>query len=342
MVNFDRRGFMLLKSLIALYRLRKFLRKEKVALVQTQLVDSGFLGALAVRLSKPRPILIATRRNAYHLRSVNRLAFHLNRIAARWADAVVANSKVAVEQCVQLENVSRSRVHLIDNGLDLARFGRLSRDTAKERLGLGGIYPLIGVVANLRPVKGLTHFLDAAQILSREFPTAHFVIAGSGPQKKELSERARLRGISDRIHFIEDTTGIADVMAAFDIAVQCSRSESFSNVLIEYMASAKPIVATRVGDADRIIRNGVEGIVIDPENPEALSAAVASLLTAPEQALEMGKRARDKAERNWAIAGFSSNYQSLYNALLDPKGRSPICSGPESSRGTAPVSSSRI
>ncbi|HTY60841.1 MAG TPA: glycosyltransferase [Acidobacteriota bacterium] len=341
-VNFDRSGLVGLKNLTLLLRLRKFIEEEEIAIVQTNLVDSGILGAIAVRFSKLRPILIATRRNAYHLRSANRLAFHFNKIVARWADAVVANSIAVVEKCVQQENISRNRIHLIENGVDLSRFGRVPTNRAKEMLELGNRYPVIGVVANLRPIKGLIHFLDAAQILLREFPSACFVIVGRGPQKQELLERARRHRISERICFLDKAIEIAEAMAAFDIAVQCSISESFSNVLIEYMASAKPIVATRVGDAERIIQDGAEGLIIEPENPEAISEAVASLLRAPEQALEMGTRAREKAERNWTIARLSANYQALYNALLDPVHSMSAHSGLESAEATAPVSRLRL
>ena len=128
--------------------------------------------------------------------------------------------------------------------------------------------------------------------------------------------RANALGLSSCTHFMGTNDAIASVMASFDVAVQCSLSESFSNVLIEYMASAKPIVATRVGDAHRIIGHGTEGLLVEPGSPIAVAGAVASLLREPEAALEMGGRARTKAEHNWSIPQFSRNHRLLYTKLL--------------------------
>jgi len=315
-VNFNRRGLFFLKNMKVLACLHSYLRLEKVALVQTQFVDSGILGALAMLGLPRRPVLVATRRNAYHSISEQPWMFRLNRLAAQRADAMVVNSRCVAGQCARLEHIAWNRIRLIENGVEISRFGRVPREEARRGLGFSETGPLIGVVANWRPVKGLKHFLEAATLIHQSIPAANFALVGQGAQKEELMAYARRSGLARQVHFLEGITEPADVIAAFDVAVQCSLSESFSGVLLEYMAAEKPIVATRVGDAEQILQDGINGLLIDPADPVGLSEAVLSMLQNPEASLEMGKRCRARVEQRYSLERMTEDYQHFYSELL--------------------------
>ena len=315
-IDFKNSGYRGVKNIKLIYELKKHIENERYDIVQTQFMDSAIYCALAIRLLSDKPILIGTRRNLYHWREDAPWLFRSYKYTARWLDGVLANSYSVSKLCAELEGVSPDNITTIQNGIELSKYNSIPSEKAKEYLGIKGASPVVGVLANWRPVKGLKSFIAAAKTVLSEFPDALFILAGSGKQKSELESLARNLDIYDSVMFIEKPSEINTIISAFDIAVQPSLSESFSNVLLEYMAVGKPIVATRVGDADRVITDGKEGLLVDPNNPEMLSRAILDLCRKPEVALEMGKRARMKVEKNWSLGKIVKLYDEYYQSLV--------------------------
>lgn len=304
-------------SLSLVCRVRSHLCKKRFDIVQTYFSDSSIIGAWAVRLCRHRPYLITTRRNLYHWVKDEPWSFRLLRHTVRWTDRVLVNSHSALKECQSMENVPQEKITLIPNAIEAGRFNGIPADEAKQVIGLAGEFPVIGVVANFRPVKGLLSFLEAAVRVHREMPAAHFVLVGSGPQEGELKARCRELGIQNQVKFLTDFPEIPTAMAGFDVAVQPSLSESFSNVLLEYMAASKPIVATRVGDAEVIIQDGTHGLLVQPNDPQGLSSAILYLSRNRERAVEMGRLARERVARDWSSEKIIRAYEELYQQVID-------------------------
>jgi len=106
-----------------------------------------------------------------------------------------------------------------------------------------------------------------------------------------------------------------------DIFILASVVEGFPNVLLEALAMAKPVVATRVGGVPELIESGQNGILIPPQNGNALSEAVLSLLKAPERAKAMGQRGEEKIRKNFTLERMLDQYEALYLSLLRSKGK---------------------
>jgi glycosyltransferase involved in cell wall biosynthesis len=314
-VNFNWSGPPLLKSAYLVWKLRRYLVKESFDILQTYFVESQFHGALAVRLCRDRPIFIGTRRNLYHWTEDQRWSFYLLRYTARWTDGILVNSHTVFKECQCREGIPPEKITLIQNAVEVEKFNNLYSNAAKSNIGLASEFPIIGVVSNWRPIKGLIPFLKAAVLVSQKIPSARFLLVGSGPQEDELRSLVRDFGIHNRVTFLKYSSDIPSILAAFDIAVQPSLSESFSNVLVEYMAASRPIVATRVGDAERIIEDGREGILVHPNNPEELSAAILSLFYNKEKAANMGRVAREKVVANWTSEKILNEYCQFYEEI---------------------------
>ena len=210
-------------------------------------------------------------------------------------------------------------ITLIQNAVEIEKFNNLCPHKAKSNIGLAGKYPIVGVVGNWRPIKGLVPFLKAAALVYHEIPSAYFVLVGFGGQENELKSLVRKLGIQNGVRFFQGSLEITSIMAAFDIAVQPSLSESSSNVLLEYMAASKPIVATRVGDAERMIEDGREGILVHPNKPEALSAAILYLWRNQDKSASMGQLACEKVVAKWSSQKILNCYQEFYEQLFKGK-----------------------
>src|SRR5205823_863274 len=110
----------------------------------------------------------------------------------------------------------------------------------------------VGIVANLRPVKGLDLFLHAARRIVEQHPDTRFAIAGDGEQRRELEQLTATLGLAGRVRFHGAVQDIPAFLGRLDVAVLCSHAEGMSNALLEYMAAGRAIVATAVGAAPRM------------------------------------------------------------------------------------------
>lgn len=311
-----------LKNADLIRKLRLYIHSNRIDILQTQFVGSAIYGALSILLMCHRPLFISTRRNMYHWIDENPWLFRLLRATNRIADRVLVNSASVLEECRKIEKVLPQKITLIQNAVEVERFSGVPKNEAKKRLGLGGDYPVIGVVGNWRPVKGLAPFIQAAARIYQRLKNARFVLVGYGPQENDLRSLAHDLGIKHRVVFFSNANDIPAVMSAFDIAVQPSLSESFSNVLIEYMAAAKPIVATKVGDAEMVIEDGKEGLLVQPNDPEKLAGAILSIYDRKDDFARMGQLAREKVIANWSSDKILEKYQFFYEDLVELKGDS--------------------
>lgn len=315
-INLRRSGLPLIKNISIAYKLWCFFEKENFHIIQTHFPEAEIYAALALKLCRHKPYSIGTRRNLYHWIHEEPLNYYLLRKVSRWVDCILVNSYKVKQLCQEKENIPSSKIKVIQNAVEVDKFNNIGLDEAKRIIGLEGIYPIIGVVANWRPIKGLVKFLKAASIVTKQIPESYFVLAGSGPQKNELQKLAHDLGIQHRVKFLENYPDIPTVIAAFDVAVQPSMSESFSNVLIEYMAAGKLIVATRVGDAERVIDHEKNGLLVRANDPQEMASAILSLCNDKKMATDMGRLAQNKVTANWSLDKIIKIYQQFYYNVI--------------------------
>lgn len=256
------------------------------------------LAGVPVRIGNRREILTGDK---------SRAQLTGQRLAYRAAHAVVANSSAARDQ-LEVEGVPAERIRLIANGLDPATFTPPAPRAAGKR---------IVMVANLRAEKGHDTLLAAAPRILERHPDATFTFVGEGPRREPLEVLVRALGIGSRVRFAGECRDVAPVLREHDLFVLPSRSEAFPNALIEAMATALPVVATRVGGIPEVVRDGVNGRLVPPDDAAALSAAVISLFDDPAQAAALGQAARLDVERHYTIDRMVERFEQLYLAEIE-------------------------
>jgi L-malate glycosyltransferase len=223
-------------------------------------------------------------------------------LAYRAAHAVVANSAAARDQ-LEREHVPASRLRLIPNGLDPARFTPAApRDALRH----------IVTVANLRAEKGHDVLLAAAPRILAQHPDATFTFAGEGSRRDALETLTRALGLADRVHFLGECRDVAPVLAEADLFVLPSQSEAFPNAVIEAMAAGLPVVATDVGGIPEVVRSDETGVLVPPGDAEALADAVISLMDRPAHAAALGRAARSTVERYYTFDRMVGAFEHLY------------------------------
>jgi glycosyltransferase involved in cell wall biosynthesis len=228
------------------------------------------------------------------------------------ADKVLAVSARLAERMSAETGFPLPQIRTIRNGVDLGRFGRVSRADARASLGLAKDELVIGTMGRLVPVKDQAALIEAACLLHDFglYPTV--IIAGDGPLRGELEAQVAAAGQSARIRLLGQRADPELVLAALDAYVLSSISEGMPNTVLEAMATGLPVVATRVGGVDELIEPGITGFVVPPRDPDALARAIETLLRDPGLRRTIGTAARMRAESEFALSGMIRRYEALY------------------------------
>lgn len=295
--------------------LARRLTRERIEVFHAHDVYSNIFGVLWARLAGV-PAVIASRR--WWHRSEHRARQVANRWAYRAAHHVVANSPSVAALLARDEGVPPAKIVCLPNCLPETAFEPLpatERTSWRTRLGVPRDAAVIGIVARLDRVKAHATLLRAFARIAAEIPTAHLVCVGDGPQLRELTELAHALQLDGRVHFPGTLTPPFNLHHLFDVSVLCSTSEGFPNSVLEAMAAARPVVATRVGGIPDALRDGATGILVPPADPAALGAALQQVLESPLRARMLGAAAQAHARAEFhedqVLERLCSWYESL-------------------------------
>lgn len=300
--------------------LAKCLRERRIDIIHAHDFYTNVFGMAAASLARV-PVRIASRRETGGMRSSAQN--YVQRRAYGLAHAIVANSD-AVRRHLMHEGVPKKKIAVIHNGLDTNRVTVLSASTRSEMLELtalptGDERRYVTIVANMRHVvKDHKTFLRSAMLVSERVPDAAFVIAGEGELMESLKAFAVDLGLGDKTHFTGRCHHVAELLAASAVCVLSSTHEGFSNSILEYMAAARPVVATDAGGAREAIADGLTGYVVPCGDDGSMADRIVELLLDPVRAKEMGERGRLRVEQTYSCEAQLAHTEELYDRLLHP------------------------
>ena len=152
----------------------------------------------------------------------------------------------------------------------------------------------------------------------REKLKVHLIIAGDGPERHRLVKQAKTLKVDKHVTFLGlvPNETIASLLASCDIAVMPSLIEAPGLFLLEAMAVAKPVVATSVGGVLEVVRNGENGLIVPPRDPEALAERVEMLLRDKDLRKKIGEKARITIEKNFSLTHAAERFLEVYRSLL--------------------------
>ena len=231
----------------------------------------------------------------------------------RLADGMFVNCEALANELVDKWHVRRKGIQVCYNGFETHDFNPDGRVRPPE---LRDASVVIGTVALLRPEKNLGILVDAFATVHQRDPKAKLLIVGSGPLKEELVQRVRELGITDACHFQDATTTPALWMRAIDVFVLPSRSEAFSNALLEAMACGCCPVGSNVGGMPELIRHEKHGFLFDPQNASELGEYLSRLALDPALRKRMAEQAVRFAFENLTIEVAARRLAGIYRGML--------------------------
>ena len=299
-----------LTALRAALEFRRFLKDQRIQIVHTFFESSDLWAGLVTKtMSKAK--LVWARRDMGILRThKHHIAY---RLMAGAPDAVFAVSEQVRRHSIEVDRVDPTCVQTIYNGLNLEDWNTAPRPAKAQ-----GEF-LVTTVGNIRRVKGHDVFIKAAASVVQQFPKVSFSIAGDVLEPAyftELQDLVQDLNLANHFRFDGGVTNLRQYLAAADAFVLPSRSEGFSNAIVEAMAASLPVVATNVGGNAEAVNDGISGFLVPSEDPGALSAAILRLLSDPSQARAMGAAGRSLVAERFTVEAMMNRTASAYSNLL--------------------------
>ena len=299
-----------------LLRLRRLVVRTAPDLVQTHLMTTGVYGSVAT-MGRSVPVV-----STFHgLPDVGapgpgqRVKF---RLLARPRNRVVFVSDSLAGSLQARMGLGNGHVRVIHNGIDVDAYAPGPAEPWRTRLGAGPDDVLLGAVGNVRRSKAYEVLLRAFARIRAAAPSARLAIAGQaeGPLFEELVALADALDLGASVRFAGFVDDVPGFLRALDLFVLSSSDEGFSLATTQAMATGLPVVATRCGGPEEIVRDGVDGVLVPPDDPDALAAAALGVLQDPAGARALGEAARRSVAERFSVDAMVRGYAELYAEVL--------------------------
>ncbi len=270
---------------IAIASFYRILRKYRVDILNTHSSLDAWTAGIAGRMART-PLLVRTRHVSLPIK---------NHWVYTWlADKIITTSESIRHYIHERCGFPENRIYAIPTGVDLTRFHPDSHDPellSKEmKLESGLVW--VGIIGMIRWCKGHSVFLQSARHLVQKYSQVRFAVVGFDPDghidfQREIDEH----GLQDKVFYLGFREDIPEILGGLDILVSASTAaEGVSQAIVQGMAMERAVVATDIGGSPEVVRPNETGLLVPPNDAEALSAALGELIESPEKRLEFGAR----------------------------------------------------
>ncbi len=304
-----RLGFNFLRAL-------RYIKHTRPDIIHFFLPGSYLLGGYAALLLGRKNLIMSRRSQNDYQRKHPKLATVMEYYLHRKMDVILANSqKVAMQ--LKEEGVTDTQLQLIYNGVDLNRYSLQAVSGLREELGIGPDTLVLTIVANLFFYKGHADLFQALFKIKADFLSDWVLlcIGRDTGELKNLQQLASELGLGKQIRFLLQRQDVAQLISISDIGILASHEEGFSNAILEFMASGKPMVVTDVGgNAEAILHNQC-GLVVPAKDSSAMAQALLTLMNDSILRQSFGHAARVRAEQNFSLDACVNAYDHVYKSL---------------------------
>jgi glycosyltransferase involved in cell wall biosynthesis len=315
-----------LNDVRAIFRLARLIREERPPILHTHTAKAGAVGRIAALLAgRARPPIIVHTFHGHVLRGyfnpLTTLGFRmLETWLARFTTRLIAVSPEVRDDLVRLGVAPAEKFAVIRLGIELGERvggGEDVRGETRRQLGVPPDAFVVGWVGRMTAVKRTHDVLLAFKELSDRGVDAWLCLVGDGPDRAGLEQRAHELGIVRRCLFLGYQDDVAPYYEAIDALLLPSVNEGTPVSVIESLAAERPAVATRVGGVPDVVRDGVDGFLLEVGDPAGLADRLAELAGDPARRAEMGRVGRERVLERYAVARLVDDVDKLYRQLLD-------------------------
>ena len=294
----------------AIGQLAQIVRRKGIGVVHAHLIEAEF-HAWLLRFLVPSVRLVFTKHNTNPFRKG--IAGRLDGLVSRKADALIAVSESLAGFLGKHEGIPAGRMTVIPNGIRIDDFaGHISREESRQRLNLPADAPVVGIVGRLTHQKNHRTLLEAVRKAKDTIPALKLLIVGEGELEQELRRAASTLGIGNDTIFLGFRRDIADIYPAFDMICLPSLYEGFGRVLVEAALCGAFAIAGDVDGPREIVRDGTDGFLVTPTDPDALAEKILWVLENPGKAAVMVRSAQERAREMFDIEQVERRIEKVY------------------------------
>lgn len=290
------------------------IRRERIDLVHSHLYHANLYGRLAAR--KAGVPAVASVHNTYTRHKLHRQL--VNWYLGRHTAAIIAGSEEIKRDVVRYDHVPESLVEIIPNSVDLTRsHSTLSREQARERLGVPENAIVLGTVGRLEEQKGHRYLIEALALLRKRGMDAILLLVGEGREGPALTALTASLGVEQQVMFLGTRSDLGDLFRAMDLFVMPSLWEGLSLAMLSAMAAGLPVVATSVGGVQQVLGSDEYGFSVPPGDAAVLASRIEGCFANPEEMVRMGKKGQRRVRENYSDEAMVSKLQTVYDGVLD-------------------------
>lgn len=291
-------------SMLRIYHLIKsIIKREKITIVHSHHRMAAFYAELAA----PKGVIkVANAHNTFQDKK------KLTQFAYRNTE-IIAVGEMVRENLTDFFKIPESQVSVIHNAVKPFEgvVQKISTLDIEKKEG----HILIGNIGRLSEQKGMNYFIDAAEIVTRNHPEARFVIVGDGELKNQLHERVKSKHLQDVFLFLGYRNDIQNVISQLDFIVLSSLWEGLPLTPIEAYSVGKTVIGTAVDGTQEIIRNGIDGYLIEPRSAAQIAQKIENLLDQPKIRRKMELQAVQRYQNEFSFEKLKQSYLKLYKEL---------------------------
>jgi glycosyltransferase involved in cell wall biosynthesis len=300
---------------IGMYELVRIIRQKKIQIVNIHYpLDNACYFALCRRIFSLAVVTSVHGADLFPNGKRREKYSRAIRLLLHASDRIVAPSRGFQQDVARLFPALQDKLVCIHNGVNLAELQRSWQDTTTERA-----QPYLLCIAMHNEKKGLDVLLRAFALMQGVPLPYKLVLVGDGPLRGDLESLALSLGIQHKVAFLgrQGRTQVAKLIQGCEVFVLPSRSEPFGIVLTEAMACQKPVVATTVGGIPEIIQDGTDGILVEPDNPDALAEALLNVLQNQALRLSIAHSGYMTVVKKFSSEKTGASYEALFTDLID-------------------------
>ena len=283
--------------------IKNVIKEEQITIVHSH----HRMAALYAELVAPKSVVkVANAHNTFtDKKKLTQLAYRNTK--------VIAVGEMVKKNLTEYFEIPKEQVCVIHNAVKPFDGNNVPIEVLNEERAKGNV--LIGNIGRLSEQKGMTYFIEAAEITTRTHPEARFVIVGDGEEREKLQAQVKAKGLQDKVLFLGYRNDIQNVMSQLDFVVLSSLWEGLPLTPIEAYSVGKTVVGTAVDGTPEIICDGADGYLVKPRNPIQLAEKMNELIENSEMRESMGSQAMKRYQDEFSFEKLSERYVAFYEEL---------------------------
>ena len=305
-----------------LFKLVRRLRRLRTDIVHCHGYTGATVGRTASFLARV-PVIISHLHTTFE--EYTRKQIFTERVLNSVTDRTICCSKSTLRAAASFSGAVRKRGAVVYNGVEQRLFeGESEAAAVRGEFGIGASHKVVGCIASYTKNKGYETVIKAAGILKKKVPASDmpkFLFVGEGNQRPDLEGEVKVLGVEDDVIFTGFRRDISRLTQAMDVILLASEQrEGLGICLIEGMAGGKPVIGTRIVGIPEVIKEGLNGLLIEPGDYSAMARAIREILEDGKKAAGMGEAGRKLYLEKFTAKDMMSRIESIYGEVCQEKG----------------------